>query len=279
MSGVGEFGPAAVEQAAEVLRERIQGDPEVLVVLGSGLAGLSDLLEEPVTVEFSEVSGFPATSVAGHSGRYVFGLLEGKGTLVQIGRFHAYEGHPMDVVVAPIRVASALGIDTMVVTNATGGLHPELSPGTLVLLDDHINLMYRSPLAGSVRDGEERFPDMSRPFDPALQELAVAAALELGIPLPRGTYAGMLGPNYETPAEVRMLASLGADVVGMSTVPEVITARALGIRVLGFSVVTNPGAGVVGGGETLSHAEVLEMGEGAADRLGGILRGVFRALE
>ncbi len=279
MSGVGEFGPAAVEQAAEVLRERIQGDPEVLVVLGSGLAGLSDLLEEPVTVEFSEVSGFPATSVAGHSGRYVFGLLEGKGTLVQIGRFHAYEGHPMDVVVAPIRVASALGIDTMVVTNATGGLHPELSPGTLVLLDDHINLMYRSPLAGSVRDGEERFPDMSRPFDPALQELAVAAALEFGIPLPRGTYAGMLGPSYETPAEVRMLASLGADVVGMSTVPEVITARALGIRVLGFSVVTNPGAGVVGGGETLSHAEVLEMGEGAADRLGGILRGVFRALE
>jgi purine-nucleoside phosphorylase len=204
--------------------------------------------------------------------------MEGKGMLLQVGRVHAYEGHPMDVVVAPVRIAAALGIDTVVVSNACGGLRPELSPGTLVLLDDHINLMNRSPLAGPVHDGEERFPDMSRPFDAALQQLALDAALELGIELPRGTYAGVLGPSYETPAEVRMLASLGADVVGMSTVPEVITARALGLRVLGFSVVTNAAAGVAGGGEALSHDEVLEMGEKTAERFGAILRGVMRAL-
>jgi purine-nucleoside phosphorylase len=267
-----------VTEAAGALRARIQGDPQVLVVLGSGLANVADVVADSVTVEFTEVPGFPATSMVGHSGRYVFGHLEGKGTLVQVGRVHAYEGHPMDMVVAPIRIAAALGIRTVVVTNATGGLRPELAPGTLVLLDDHINLMYRSPLAGPERDGEGRFSDMSRPYDPTLQELAAGVALELGIPLPRGTYAGVLGPSYETPAEIRMLASLGADVVGMSTVPEVITARALGLRVLGLSVVTNAAAGVAGGGAELTHAEVMAVGEGAADRLGAILGGVLRAM-
>ncbi len=278
MSAVPDFGPAQVEQAAQALHERLDGDPEVLVVLGSGLANVADLIEEAVTVEFGEVPGFPGTSVAGHSGRYIFGRLEGHATLVQVGRVHAYEGHSMDVVVAPIRIASALGVQTVVVTNATGGLHADMAPGTLVLLDDHINLMIRSPLAGPVRDGEGRFPDMSQPYDPGLQASAVQVALKLGIPLRRGTYAGVLGPSYETPAEVRMLASLGADVVGMSTVPEVITAQALGLRVLGFSVVTNLASGLRGGGETLSHGEVLEMGEGAAVHLGAILRGVLGSL-
>ena len=277
MSTPAGFGPEGVERAARALRARIGGDPEVLVVLGSGLAGVADLAADTVVVEFGEVTGFPATSVAGHPRRYVFGRLGGKGTLVQVGRVHAYEGHPMDVAVAPIRIAAALGVETVVVTNATGGLRPELTPGTLVLLDDHINLMFRSPLAGPVRHGEGRFPDMSRPFDPALQRMALEVAAELGFPLERGTYVGVLGPSYETPAEVRMLASLGADVVGMSTVPEVITARALGLRVLGFSIVTNAAAGVGGGGGPLTHAEVLEMGEGTADRLGAILSGVLRA--
>ena len=279
MSTATEPGPLSVPQAAETLRERIDGEPEVLVVLGSGLAGLADVLEDPVTVEFSEVPGYPATGVVGHAGRYVSGHLEGKRTLVQVGRFHVYEGHAMDVVVAPIRIAASLGIGTIVVTNASGGVDPNLTPGSLVLLDDHINFMFRSPLAGPVRDGEGRFPDMSRPYDATLQELALEAALELGIPLPRGIYAGLLGPSYETPAEVRMLASLGADMVGMSTVPEVITARALGLRVLGFSIVTNPAAGMPGGDEALTHAEVLEMGGRTTDRLTAILRGVFRGLD
>lgn len=279
MSTATEPGPSSVHQAAESLRARIDGEPEVLVVLGSGLAGFANVLEDAVTIEFSEVPGYPSTGVAGHAGRYVCGRLEGKRTLVQVGRFHAYEGHAMDIVVAPIRIAASLGIGTVVVTNAAGGVDPNLAVGSLVLLDDHINFMFRSPLAGPVRDGEGRFPDMSRPYDTTLQELAIEAALELGIPLPRGTYAALLGPSYETPAEVRMLASLGADMVGMSTVPEVITARALGLRVLGFSVVTNPAAGLSGGDEALSHAEVLEIGERATDRLTAILRGVLRRLD
>ena len=272
-------GRLDVQRAAEALRTHIAEQPEVLVVLGSGLAGLADVLEDPVTVEFDEVPGYPVATVAGHAGRYVFGRFGGRRTLVQVGRFHAYEGHTMDVVVAPIRIAAAMGIGTVVVTNAAGGINPNLVSGSLVVLDDHINFMHSSPLAGPVRDSEGRFPDMSEPYDAALQELAIGAALELGIPLHRGTYAAVLGPSYETAAEVRMLASLGADMVGMSTVPEVITARALGLRVLGFSVVTNPATGVSGGHGTLDHEEVLEIGERTTGRLGDILRVVLQALD
>lgn len=167
----------------------------------------------------------------------------------------------------------------MIVTNAAGGLRGHLPPGSLVLLDDHINFMFRSPLAGPVHGSESRFPDMSRPYDTALQALALEVAGAQGIELQPGVYAGVLGPNYETPAEVRMLASSGADVVGMSTVPEVIAARALGLRVLGISVVTNPAAGLAAQGEILSHDEVLEMGKGAASRLGTIVEGVLAAMK
>jgi len=273
-----EFGPGHVGRAASVLRAVLGGDPDALIVLGSGLADLVDAVEDPTVVEFGDIPGYPVTSVAGHSGRYVFGRLGGKNTLVQVGRFHAYDGHSTDVVVAPVRIAAALGVGTMIVTNATGGLRAHMPPGSLVLLDDHINLMFRSPLAGPVHGSESRFPDMSRPFDPELQALALEAAQENGIELQQGVYAGVLGPNYETPAEVRMLASLGADVVGMSTVPEVITARALGLRVLGFSVVTNPAAGLGCGDSVLTHHEVLEMGKGAANRLGTIVQGVLLGL-
>ncbi len=239
---------------------------------------MADTVGEPVTVEFGSVPGYPAAGVAGHEGRYVFGRLEGRRALVQVGRFHPYEGHGMDVVVAPVRVAAQLGARALVITNAAGGIDPNLTPGSLVLLTDHINVTHRSPLAGPVPDGEDRFPDMSRPYDAGLQQLALGAALELGIPLRRGTYAGVLGPSYETPAEVRMLASLGADLVGMSTVAEVTAARASGLRVLGLSVVTNPAAGVSDGGEVLVHQDVLTVGERAMDPLGRILKAVFRGL-
>jgi purine-nucleoside phosphorylase len=274
-----DFGTDRVERAASALRAEFGADPDALIVLGSGLADLVDSVQDPTVVDFGDVLGYPKPSVAGHSGRYVFGRLGGKNTLVQVGRFHAYEGHSTDVVVAPVRIAAALGVGTMIVTNATGGLHGGLPPGTVVLLDDHMNLMFRSPLAGPVHGAEGRFPDMSRSFDPELQALALEAAQKNGIELRRGVYAGVLGPNYETPAEVRMLASMGADVVGMSTVPEVITARALGMRVLGFSVVTNPAAGLGSGDNALTHHEVLEMGKGAASRLGTIVQGVLHGLE
>ena len=273
------FGPDRVERAASALRAELGADPDALIVLGSGFADLVDAVEDPTVVEFGDIPGYPVTSVAGHSGRYVFGRLGGKNTLVQVGRFHAYEGHSTDVVVAPVRIAAALGVGTMIVTNATGGLRGDMLPGSLVLLDDHINFMFRSPLVGPVHGSESRFPDMNSSFDPELQALALEVARENGIELRQGTYAGVLGPNYETPAEVRMLASLGADVVGMSTVPEVITARALGLKVLGFSVVTNPAAGLGSGDNTLTHHEVLEMGKGAASPLGTIVQGVLLGLE
>jgi purine-nucleoside phosphorylase len=189
--------------------------------------------------------------------------------LVQSGRYHFYEGHPTEVVAAPVRVAAALGIEALVLTNAAGGVRFDLEPGDLVLVSDHLNLMGRSPLVGPARTGEVRFPDMGAPYDPEFRRLAVEVARERGVALAEGIYAGMLGPAYETAAEVRMLAGLGADVVGMSTVPEVLVARARGIRCVAFSVVTNKATGLAVGAVT--HDEVVAVGRGAGERLAGVL--------
>ena len=172
-----------MDRAAQALRARIPEDPEIVVVAGSGLAALADIVDEPVSVEFTSVPGFPAAGVAGHEGRYVFGWLRGRPTLVQLGRFHAYEGHAMAVVAAPVRVAARLGVRTLVITNAAGGIDPGFAPGSLVLIDDHLDLSHRSPLAGPVHGGEARYPDMSRPYDAGLQKLALGAARDLGIHL------------------------------------------------------------------------------------------------
>ena len=257
--------------AAAALRARVGDEPfDAALVLGSGLGGLADAVADPVEVPFGDLPGFPAARVAGHAGRWVAGTLEGRRVLVQAGRFHVYEGHPLDVVCAPVRVASLLGAGALVLTNAAGGLDRRHGPGTVVLLDDHLNLMWRSPLEGAVREGEDRFPDMSAPYDRDLQARAVAAALELGIPLARGTYAAVAGPSYETAAEIRMLARLGADVVGMSTVPEVITARARGMRCLAFSIVTNWCTGIATAPHR--HEEVLEQGRRGGVTLARLLR-------
>ena len=258
-----------VAAAAEYLRERLPFAPRIAVVLGSGLGHLTGEVIDGIDVPFEDVPGFPPSGVEGHAGRYVGGVLEGAPVLLQAGRYHAYEGHPMDVVVAPVRVAASLGVEVLVVTNAAGGIDQRLAPGDLLLLDDQINMMFRSPLTGSVQGTEERFPDMSAPYDAELQKLALETAAELGIELARGTYAAVLGPSYETAAEVRMLGALGADVVGMSTVPEVITARALGLRCVGFSLVTNKATGL--GTEPIGHAEVLEVGRDAGARLGRVI--------
>jgi purine-nucleoside phosphorylase len=224
-----------------------------------------DEVEDPLEVAFSEVPGFFGAGVAGHAGRWLGGRLGGVTVLLQSGRYHFYEGHPAQVVVAPIRLAARLGVRIVILTNAAGGINPELSPGSIMLLEDHQNHQGRSPLAGPVMEGEDRFPDLSAPFDVELQKLAMEAARRARIRLLRGTYAAVLGPSYETPAEIRYLRRLGADAVGMSTVPEAIVALALGLRVVGFSLITNRAAGL--SRETLDHADVLAIGSEAGPRL------------
>ncbi len=261
-----------IAAAAAYLRSELPLRPRIAVVLGSGLGQMVDELTDASAVGFREITGFPAASVAGHAGKFVVGRLDGTEVLFQSGRYHLYEGHAPDVVAAPVRVMAELGVQVLVLTNAAGGVRPNLEPGDLVLIEDHINLMARSPLVGPVREGEERFPDMSAPYDAELRLLAVEVATGLGIAVTSGTYAGVLGPSYETAAEVRMLGKLGVDVVGMSTVPEVIAAKARGLRVLAFSVVTNKATGL--GGGALSHAEVVSVGREAGVRLSRLLRGV-----
>jgi purine-nucleoside phosphorylase len=268
--------PFDAAQAAERLAAALPRAPETLLVLGSGLSGLADVLADPTVVPFSDLPGFPTVGVAGHAGRYVCGLLEGRRVLVQAGRFHLYEGHARAIVAGTVRVARRLGVRTLLLTNAAGGIDPRLEPGSLMLIDDHLDLTFGRPLAGAVEAGEERFPDMGAPYAPELQALAERAALGLGIPLARGVYAAVAGPAYETPAEVRALARCGAHAVGMSTVPEVIVARAAGMRCLALSLITNRAAGL--GGAVLAHDEVVAMGRAAEGALSRLLGRIVRDL-
>lgn len=263
---------ATASEAVVFLRERITRAPHAILVLGSGLGHLAESIQDPVRIPYTEIPGFPHSTVTGHAGALVAGILEGVEVVAMQGRFHLYEGWPADAVALPIRTLAALGAQTLVVTNAAGGIRPGMRPGDLMLLADHINLMWGNPLIGPVAAGETRFPDMSDPYDAAFRREAERVALKLQIPLAQGVYAAMLGPSYETPAEIRMLERLGADAVGMSTVPEVLVARALGLRCLGVSCITNLAAGL---GGALSHDEVMEVGKRAGDRLGRLIRGVL----
>jgi purine-nucleoside phosphorylase len=250
--------------------------PRIGVVLGSGLGQLIEAVENGVTVGFGELPGFPKAGVAGHAGCFVLGRLGGVDVLFQAGRYHVYEGHPPSVVAAPVRTAAALGVEALILTNAAGGVDPALNPGALVLIRDHLDLMFHSVLAGPARSGEARFPDMSGPYDEGLAGLALEAAHGAGIDLPRGVYAAVTGPSYETAAEIRMLRRLGADVVGMSTVPEVLTARASGLRCLGLSMVTNKGTGL--SSAPLSHAEVVDVGRSAGWAMAIVVEGIISRL-
>ena len=262
---------------------RISTSPRVHFVLGSGLGGLTRVVEVEEEVAFGEVPGLPSAGVVGHSGSFIFGRCEGVPVLVQSGRLHFYEGYPPWVISAPARIAAALGVKASVVTAAVGGVNPRLRPGDLMMLDDHINLMSRTPLPPpAMAGGASPFPDMSAPYDPELQRRALEVAAGLGVRLPRGTYAALLGPSFETPAEVRMVARLGGDVVGMSVVPEVLILRARGVRVLAFSMVTNLACGVgmapgVEGADAISHDEVLEVGNRAGAVLARVIRGMLAA--
>jgi purine-nucleoside phosphorylase len=263
-----------LKEAVAAVREKLAGrQPQVAIVLGSGLGFLAGKIENAVSVPYEEIPGFPLPTVPGHAGRLVSGRLAGKEVLVQNGRFHMYEGHSPATCAMPVRVFAELGVGTLMLTNAAGGIRRTFAPGTLMLIADHINLTFRNPLTGPVFPGEERFPDMSDPYDRDLRALARRVAAARHIDLDEGVYVGLLGPTYETPAEVRMLDRLGADAVGMSTVIEVIAARARGIRCLGVSTVTNAAAGI--SATKLSHQEVMEAAEAVKDRLAGVIEGVI----
>jgi purine-nucleoside phosphorylase len=229
-----------VAGAAEVIRRRTSVRPDVAIVLGTGLGALAREIEVEAEIPYAEIPGFPLSTVESHTGRLLAGRLAGRAVVAMQGRFHRYEGYDLQQVTFAVRVLHALGAATLVVSNACGGMHPLWEPGDLVLLSDHINLLGDNPLVGANDDRlGPRFPDMSAPYDPALRTLARAAALELGIVLREGVYVAVPGPNLETRAEYRMLRAIGADVVGMSTVPEVIVAVHEGMRVLGISIVTD----------------------------------------
>jgi purine-nucleoside phosphorylase len=250
--------------------------PVALLVLGSGLGRLAERLEDAARLPYRDIPGFPEPTVAGHAGELVLGRLAGRDVLVQSGRFHLYEGHAAATGALPVRVAAALGIGTLLLTNAAGGIRRTFRAGSLMLIADTLNLTFRSPLVGAVVPGQTRFPDMSAPWDAALGELARDVAAARGVALEEGVYAGVLGPSYETPAEIRMLERLGADAVGMSTVAEVIAARAAGLRCLGISTITNLAAGI--SPAPLSHAEVMATAEAAGADLGRLLEGVVERL-
>ena len=262
-----------LELAADRLRDRLGGDaPEIGLVLGSGLGGLVDELAHPVSVAFGELPGWPLPGVLGHHGAFVAGRLGNRQVLVQSGRYHLYEGFSPAAVVRPVRLMARLGIKTILFTNAAGGIRRSFQPGTLMLLADHINLTWRNGLIGPSEIGEVRFPDLSDPYDGALRRLARSVAQHRGIELQEGVYAGLAGPSYESIAEIRMLERMGADAVGMSTVLEVIAGRALGVRCLAISTITNLAAGV--GVGPLSHSEVLQVGARTRGILLPLLTGI-----
>ena len=278
MSGTGVEHAGALMQTSVAAVQRFLGPrrPIALVVLGSGLGRLAERLEDSIRLPYRDIPGFPESTVEGHAGELVSGRLAGREVLVQSGRFHIYEGHDAATSALPVRVAAALGVGTVLLTNAAGGIRRTFRSGTLMLIADTINLTFRSPLIGAVVPGESRFPDMSEPWDPELRRLARDAAGAHGVALEEGVYLGGLGPSYETPAEVRMYERLGADAVGMSTVAEVIAARAAGLRCLGVSTITNLAAGI--SPTPLSHEEVMAAAATVGHDLGRLLEGVVQRL-
>jgi purine-nucleoside phosphorylase len=248
------------EHAARLIRSRAPVEVRVALVLGSGLGAFADTLEDATAIPYSEIPGFARPTVEGHAGRLVVGRVGGTGVAAMQGRFHFYEGYRLEEVTFPVRVLALLGATSLVLTNAAGGLNNSFEQGSLVVISDHLNLMGANPLLGpnDERLGP-RFPDMTEVYDREYQDAVITEAHAMGLEMRRGIYAALSGPSYETPAEIRMLRLLGADAVGMSTVPEAIVARQMGLRVLGISCITNMAAGVLD--KPINHEEVIETGE------------------
>ena len=264
---------AAVREAADFLRRRLPAAPELALVLGSGLGGLADQIEAPVYIPYSEIPHFPVSTAPGHAGRFVYGTLAGRRVLCMQGRFHYYEGHDMAAIALPVRVLKALGCRALVLTNAAGGVNWDFAVGDFMLITDHINFMGANPLRGENDEAiGPRFCDMTQVYAPALQQVARQVAAAQGLALKEGVYLGYMGPSFETPAEIRAFRTLGADAVGMSTVPEAIAAAHCGLPVLGVSLITNMAAGMAG--KRLSGEEVIEI----ADRRGPVFQAYIRAV-
>lgn len=247
-------------ESTAYLQEKIKTQPTIGLILGSGLGMLADEIENPTKIKYEEIPGFPISTVEGHEGQLVIGNLRGVDVIAMQGRFHYYEGYGLDAVTFPVRVMKELGIEKLLVTNAAGGVNRSLAPGDLMLITDHINNTGQNPLIGeNVKEHGVRFPDMSTAYDRELQQIAKQAAEKLNIPLKDGVYVWNTGPSYETPAEIRMLETIGGDAVGMSTVPEVTVARHAGIKCVGISCISNMAAGILD--QPLTHDEVIETTE------------------
>lgn len=268
---------AKIEETAAVVKQQWSVVPKAGIILGSGLGGLADQVEVAAVIDYADLPHFPRTSAMGHKGRLVCGTLEGVPVVAFQGRFHLYEGHSAQTATLPVRLLRALGAETLLVTNAAGGVNPSYVVGDVMLIDDQINLLFTNPLIG-VNDDDlgDRFPDMSAPYDSELMEVAVSIARRNDFVLHRGVYLSMLGPTYETRAEYRMARRLGGDAVGMSTVPEVIVARHANMRVLGLTTITNVGSPDAPS-ETSGH-DVIAAAEAAAGKLVKIIRGVVTTL-
>lgn len=265
------------QDAIRYIEPKLSEKPTIGLVLGSGLGVLADEIENPVIIPYHEIPGFTVSTVVGHKGQLVIGKLQGKQVVAMQGRFHYYEGHGLDAVVFPIRVMKMLGVETIIVTNAAGGINENYQLGNLMLIADHINMTFRNPLIGP--NDEQlgaRFPDMSEAYSKALRGLAKEVAAEQGIELQEGVYVGLLGPSYETPAEIRMLRILGGDAVGMSTVPEVIVAKHMKMNVLGISCISNMAAGILE--QPLSHEEVMETTEKVKAQFLSLVNGIVAKL-
>jgi purine-nucleoside phosphorylase len=269
----------AIKHAAAFLREADPRPWRVLLVLGSGLGALADEVQDPIHVPYSEVPGFARSTVQGHKGRFVLGTMNSIPVAVMQGRMHFYEGHPLWQITLPVRVAKAMGAKAMVITNAAGGINRDFNIADVMLINDHINFIGmagNNPLIGPNLDEHgPRFPEMTTAYDATLREAALAVARDAGIDLKQGVYAGLAGPFFETPAELRFLRAIGADAVGMSTVNEVVVARHAGIRVLGLSGITNVARLSAGEGAPPTHDEVMEAGVAIAPKMFSLIRGVI----
>ncbi|WP_219836474.1 purine-nucleoside phosphorylase [Paenibacillus sp. R14(2021)] len=266
-----------VREAADYIGSKISVKPEVGLIMGSGLGILGDYIEEAVVIPYSDIPHFPISTVEGHAGELMIGMLSGRPVVLMRGRFHMYEGYGPDLTAFPVRVMKAIGVSKLVVTNAAGGVNTNFSPGDLMVISDHINFQGKNPLVGP-NDNElgVRFPDMSQPYSKRLRELASNTAMEQGFTLQEGVYIAVLGPSYETPAEIRMMRVMGADAVGMSTVAEVIAANHAGIEVLGISCISNMASGILN--QPLSHDEVMETTERVKSRFLGLITGLVPSL-
>ena len=262
-----------VRHAADFVRERISAPPQIAIVLGSGLGEFAARVADAVALPYDAIPGWPQSTVVGHAGQLVMGIVQGRRVAVLSGRAHFYEGHPLSTVVFAIRAIATLGVKAIILTNAAGGINTSFSQGALMVIDDHLNLMGSNPLVGPNDDRfGARFPDMTEVYSKRLRALAHRAADAIGLDLAHGVYAGLHGPSYETPAEIRYLRAIGADAVGMSTVPEAIVARHMGVEVLGISCITNMAAGVLP--KVLDHAEVMETAQRVRGSFIALLEGI-----